>query len=85
MLVLILSLSCYAAGARAGVLFMQGGGVLQEQDTTSMRRCMSESQVVRSGSETSSGSPSPPDVFPSLPDVVLQQLGLASAVATRPR
>ncbi|KDR22682.1 Lymphoid-restricted membrane protein [Zootermopsis nevadensis] len=56
----------------------------EQEGTSSMRRCMSESQVVRSGSETSSGSSSPSDVFPSLPDVVLQELGLASAVATQP-
>jgi hypothetical protein len=52
--------------------------VLQEQEMTPMRRCVSESQVV------TPGSPAPSDVFPSLPDVVLQKLGLTSSAATRP-
>jgi hypothetical protein len=60
---------------------------LQEQLATSMRRCVSESQVVGSGnggssvsSETSTGSTPAPDAFPSLANGVLQELGLDPAV-----
>jgi hypothetical protein len=68
-------------------VFLQGDGVLQEQEETSMRRCMSESQVVASGNSGSSmsseASSSSADVFPSLASGVLQQLRLDAAATAR--
>jgi hypothetical protein len=68
---------------------VQGRVVLQEQLATSMRRCVSESQVVVVGSgnsassvssEASTSSTPATDVFPSLANGALQQLGLDPAV-----
>ncbi|XP_069675352.1 inositol 1,4,5-triphosphate receptor associated 2-like isoform X2 [Periplaneta americana] len=63
----------------------------EQESATSMRRCYSESQVqgvegscssVSSEASSSSGlAPGTPEVFPSLPDVVLQELGLTTAPA----
>lgn len=61
----------------------------EEQLATSMRRCVSESQVVGSGnggssisSEASTSSTPPPDAFPSLANGVLQELGLDPTVTS---